>query len=163
MKELLVQFAAYHLWANEQLLHSILQLPETKQQETLPGSFPSLFKTVLHMWDAESIWWQRLKLQERVTRPSDQYTGNMQELNNQLLQHDRQWLDWITNAGDHQLQHVFQYQNTKRESFKQPVYQVLLHLFNHGTYHRGQLVTMLRELGVDKIPQTDFIVWSRKK
>jgi uncharacterized damage-inducible protein DinB len=40
---------------------------------------------------------------------------------------------------------------------------MLLHLFNHGTYHRGQLVTMLRELGIEKIPPTDFIVWSRRK
>jgi uncharacterized damage-inducible protein DinB len=40
---------------------------------------------------------------------------------------------------------------------------MLLHLFNHNTYHRGQLVTMLRQLGMDKIPATDFIVWSRKK
>ncbi|MGZ3844574.1 MAG: DinB family protein, partial [Flavisolibacter sp.] len=60
-------------------------------------------------------------------------------------------------------QHVFQYQNTKKEQFKQPIYQMLLHAFNHGTYHRGQLVNMLRQLGVDKIPGTDFIAWSRRK
>ncbi|MGZ3851281.1 MAG: DinB family protein [Flavisolibacter sp.] len=40
---------------------------------------------------------------------------------------------------------------------------MLLHAFNHGTYHRGQLVNMLRQLGVDKIPGTDFIAWSRRK
>jgi uncharacterized damage-inducible protein DinB len=58
---------------------------------------------------------------------------------------------------------VFHYQNTKKEQFKQPIYQVLLHMFNHSTYHRGQLVTMLRQLGVQKLPSTDFIVWSRRK
>ena len=51
----------------------------------------------------------------------------------------------------------------KREMFKQPVWQMILHVFNHGTYHRGQLINMLRQLGVEKISQTDFIVWSRKK
>jgi uncharacterized damage-inducible protein DinB len=40
---------------------------------------------------------------------------------------------------------------------------MLLHVFNHGTYHRGQLVTMLRQLGIENIPATDFIVWSREK
>jgi uncharacterized damage-inducible protein DinB len=163
MKELLLQLASYHLWANELLFDAILQLPGEKHTEPVPGSFPSLHKTLLHMWDAESIWWQRLKLQERVIKPGDQFTGNTQEICIQLLQQNRQWLEWVTGAGDHQLQHVFKYQNTKRESFKQPVYQMLLHLFNHGTYHRGQLVMMLRQLGVEKIPQTDFIVWSRKK
>jgi uncharacterized damage-inducible protein DinB len=61
------------------------------------------------------------------------------------------------------LDHVFQYYNTKRELFKDPTWQMLLQVFNHGSYHRGQLVNMLRQLGVEKIPQTDFIVWGRKK
>jgi uncharacterized damage-inducible protein DinB len=61
------------------------------------------------------------------------------------------------------LEHVFHYQNTKKEQFKQPIYQMLLHMFNHGTYHRGQLVTMLRQLGIQKLPSTDFIEWSRRK
>jgi uncharacterized damage-inducible protein DinB len=64
---------------------------------------------------------------------------------------------------EHHLDHVFQYQNKKGEQFKQPLYQMLIHLFNHGTYHRGQIVTILHQLGIKKIPQMDFIVWSRKK
>jgi uncharacterized damage-inducible protein DinB len=36
-----------------------------------------------------------------------------------------------------------------------------MHIFNHNTYHNGQLVTMLRALGVVTIPATDFIVWTR--
>ena len=87
----------------------------------------------------------------------------MQDLSNGLLSQSKQYEDWVNNASELSLEHVFQYQNSKRESFKQPVYQVLLHVFNHSTYHRGQLVTMLRNLGVEKIPQTDFIVWSRMK
>ena len=163
MKELILQFSTYHLWANQLLLDAINQLPEEKQTQTVASSFDSLLKTVLHIWDAESIWWQRMKLSERVVRPSENFSGNMKEAAESLLQKNRQWHEWVTSAQEHMLQHVFRYQNTKKEQFKQPVYQMLLHIFNHGTYHRGQLVTMLRQLGVEKIPQTDFIVWSRKK
>jgi uncharacterized damage-inducible protein DinB len=163
MKELLLQLAGYHVWANEVLLQVIAQLPEEKHRREIASSFPSLYKTILHMFDAESIWWQRMKLKERITRPSDSFTGNMKELCIQLQQQNKIWQEWITNAGEHQLQHEFKYQTTKRESFKQPVYQMLLHVFNHGTYHRGQLVTLLRQLGTEKIPPTDFIVWSRRK
>lgn len=46
---------------------------------------------------------------------------------------------------------------------KLPVNVILMHVFNHATYHRGQLVTMLRQLGVKKIPQTDFMVYMSKK
>ncbi len=115
------------------------------------------------MWDAESIWWQRLKLQERIIAPSEHFSGSMSELATGLLQQNQEWQSWIDNAQERMLDHVFQYQNSKGEPFKQPVYQMLLHLFNHGTYHRGQLVTMLRFLGETTLPQTDFIVWSRKK
>ena len=162
MKEILTQLSAYNIWANQLLLDVINQLSEEKQKQELPSSFKSLYATVLHVLDAESIWWQRMKLQERIVRPSENFTGNMKELSNNLFNQNRQWDEWINNANEHQLQHVFHYQNTKKEQFKQPMYQMLVHAFNHGTYHRGQLVNMLRQLGVEKIPGTDFIVWSRK-
>jgi uncharacterized damage-inducible protein DinB len=163
MKELLKQLAAYNIWANQKLMEAILTLPEEKQKQELASSFKSLYATVLHIWNAESIWWQRMKLNERIIMPSENSNGNMKDVCNGLLQQNILWQDWVNNASDMALEHVFQYFNLKKESFKQPIYQMLLHVFNHGTYHRGQLVNMLRQLGVEKIPQTDFIVWSRKK
>jgi len=163
MKEILNQLSAYNYWANQLLVEVINQLPEEKQNQQLSSSFSSLYRTVLHMWSAESIWWQRMKLSERLNIPADNFSGDMKELSNQLLNQNRQWNEWIAKANEHQLQHVFQYQNSKKEQFKQPTYQMLLHVFNHGTYHRGQLVNMLRQLGVEKVPATDFIVWSRRK
>ena len=76
MKELLIQLAAYNVWANQQLGNSMLRLPEEKLVVELPSSFKSIFKTVLHMWDAESIWWQRIKLAERIIVPSEVFTDN---------------------------------------------------------------------------------------
>jgi len=163
MKELLQQLSSYHIWANQLLLDQISQLTEEQQTQEVPSSFNSLYKTVVHVWDAESIWWQRLKLSERIIRPSEAFKGNIKDAASNLLHQNKQWNEWIINAQEHMLQHVFLYQNTKREQFKQPVYQMLLHVFNHGTYHRGQLVTMLRQLGIEKISSTDFILWSRRK
>ena len=163
MKELLQQFAAYNIWANQKIMELILALPEEKHLAEMPSSFSSLHKTILHMWDAESAWWQRMKLQERLVMPSENFKGTLKDLVNGLMQQSNQWLDWISSASDIALDHVFQYQNSKKEQFKQPIYQMVLHIFNHSTYHRGQLINMLRQLGVDKLPATDFIVWSRKK
>jgi uncharacterized damage-inducible protein DinB len=163
MKELLKQMAAYNTWATQKILDVINALPEEKQKAELPSSFSSLYKTVLHMWDAESIWWQRFKLHERMIVPSENFNGSMQDISNGLLAQSALWKDWVDNATDMALEHVFQYYNNKKELFKQPTWQMILHVFNHGTYHRGQLINMLRQLGVEKLPQTDFIVWSRKK
>lgn len=163
MKEIILQCATHNSWANNLLLAAVLNLTEEQQNTEIKSSFPSLYKTVLHMLDASSIWWQRLKLQEKIDKPSETFSGNMQVLSNALQQQDKGWQEWVSNANENALQHEFIYYNSRKERFKQPVYQMLLHLFNHNTYHRGQLVTMLRQLGVEKIPATDFIVWSRKK
>src|SRR5688572_19266392 len=163
MKDLLSQLAAYNIWANQKLLEIILALPGEKQKQEVPSSFRSLYTTVFHMWDAESMWWQRMKLHERIIRPSENINSSMKDITNGLLQQNHQWQEWVSTATEPVLDHVFQYYNQKKESFKQPIFQMMLHVFNHGTYHRGQLVNMLRQLGIEKIPQTDFIVWSRKK
>jgi uncharacterized damage-inducible protein DinB len=163
MKELLQQLASYNVWANGLLLDLIQQLPKEQQTAAVPSSFNTLQDTLLHMWDAESIWWQRMKLLERITRPSEGFAGGIAEVATGLQQQDRQWQEWVANAQEHMFQHEFFYVTFRKERFKQPVYQVLTHVFNHNTYHRGQLVNMLRQLGVEKIPPTDFVVWSRKK
>jgi uncharacterized damage-inducible protein DinB len=163
MKELLNQYASYHFWANKQLLDVVLKLTATQQQQPIESSFGSIYSTLLHILDAESIWWQRLKLTEHIIKPSDTKTFTTDELVAEILVHSQQWQNWVSKASDVQLQHVFAYQNNKKEQFKQPIYQMLLHLFNHGTFHRGQLVTMFRQLKITKIPSTDFVTWARKK
>lgn len=163
MKELLKQLAAYNIWAHQKITDVIVALPEEKQLAKVPSSFDSLHKTLLHMWDSESIWWQRLKLHERFVSPSDNFKGATRDVVNGLLSQSRLWEGWVTNASDLAIQHVFEYRNSKKELNKMAVYQLLIHVFNHGTYHRGQLINMLRQLGIDKLPQTDFSAWTRSK
>jgi uncharacterized damage-inducible protein DinB len=118
MKEILLQFAAYNIWANQKIIEVILGLPEEKHMTEVPSSFNSLYKTILHMWDAESAWWQRMKLQERLVMPSENFKGTMKDLANGLMQQSNLWLDWVSNASDIALDHVFHYQNSKKEQFK---------------------------------------------
>lgn len=163
MKEILEQFAAYNVWANQKLSDLIQTFPDDIVNKTFPSSFSSIHGTLLHVWDAESIWWQRMKLQEVITAPSTTFKGTTLDVCTALLHQDKLWETWIRNASLAAIDHVFMYKNSRQERFKQPIYQMLLHVFNHASYHRGQLVNMLRQAGIEKIPQTDFIVWSRKK
>ncbi len=136
--------------------------PEILHQE-IPSSFPSLYATVVHMADVESIWWQRMKLLERLDLPGETFGGDFDKLSTYWMESSQRWQAWVMGASDGALEHVFAYQTFKKEYFKQPVYEVLTHLFNHQTYHRGQLVTQMRIAGVDKIPATDFLLFARKK
>ena len=161
MKKLLSSFASYDLWANERLLQTILTLDEGRQQQEIISSFPSLHKTFLHVWDASSIWWQRLHMHEQIVIPSLSFHPSMNDVANGLLSQNKEWVDWLDTVEEADLEKELVYKNRTGDTFHQPVKEMLLHLFNHGTYHRGQLVTMLRQLGVEKIPQTDYIVYSR--
>ncbi|MER3463758.1 MAG: hypothetical protein C4329_04405 [Chitinophagaceae bacterium] len=145
MKILLTQLSSYHLWANNLLLDKIKILPAELQNQLVASSFPSINATLYHLWNAESLH------------------GKFDALSNGWLAQSKQWHEWIVNAQEHMFDHEFIYYNSKKEKFKQRIYEMLVHVFNHGTYHRGQLVNILRQLEVGDIPATDFIVWSRRK
>lgn len=163
MKKILVTYAAYNLWANQRYVDCINNLEDEQIHQVINSSFFNVHKTLLHLWDVETIWWQRIKLVEQIEWPGERFSGSVMELGNNLILQSKQWKDWVDLATEAALEHEFIYKNSKKDQFKQPVYEALHHLFNHQTYHRGQLSTMLRQVGVDKIPNTDLIAFSRKK
>ncbi|MBL0200664.1 MAG: hypothetical protein IPP81_11105 [Chitinophagaceae bacterium] len=66
MKELLQQYAAYNIWATKLLTDRINKLSDEEINRQIISSFPSLYKTLQHMWLAEEVWWKRLKLTENI-------------------------------------------------------------------------------------------------
>ena len=162
MRKFIREYAAYNTWASKILFERIGKLSEEDINKEIASSFSSLYKTVQHMWLAEEVWWQRLKLVENIELQSEKFTGSFTELSANLTKQSQQWIDWVNTATEPQLTHVFAYVRNKEQQ-KLPVYQMLQHVFNHATYHRGQLVTILRQLGADKIPATDFSAFCRRK
>jgi uncharacterized damage-inducible protein DinB len=163
MKELLLQFARYNQWANMRMIEHLSALPEEALDAERGSSFGNIRQTALHLYSAEHIWLQRLELVEHPEWLQDVFSGNSAEI----------WGKWIA-AGeglvkfverqynDKAMSHVVQYYNLKNESFKMEVGEILMHVFNHGSQHRGQLITMLRQAGVVKIAPMDMIVFLRK-
>jgi len=162
VKEIFEAYASYNVWANQRLLEVIGSLSAEQQTAIVPGSFPSLVATLKHMWQAEFIWYQRVKLVENVQALPEEELPFLVVADG-LLKQSKNWEEWVYKAHEKMLQHVFHYQNSKREQFKQPVHEMLLHLFNHATYHRGQLISILHQLGISKLPATDFIEYARRK
>ena len=162
MKELLLQYAMFNLWANQRMSDAILAIDENLQQQVLKSSFPNLYATVLHLWDVESIWYQRIHKHENMVVPSKSFNPTMKEAMNGWLGQSVQWINYLNSIRDEDLHEMISYKSMAGDPFTQPLFQLIHHLFNHQTYHRGQLVTMMRELGVSSIPSTDFITWARE-
>lgn len=110
---------------------------------------------------AENIWLQRLNLVENPVwlddndQPTSELCDMWLEISKDLIAFTEKQFD------DHSFTHVFQFYRDKHP-YKMQVGHTLLHVFNHNTYHRGQLVTMLRQVGVTKIPSLDISVFTTK-
>ncbi|MEO6489436.1 MAG: DinB family protein [Ferruginibacter sp.] len=163
MKKVFAQYAAYNIWANQRITDCVSNLSDEQINQPMNSSFKSIYLTIAHLWDVEGIWWQRIKLMEQNEWPSVNFKGSVLELSNNLMKQSKQWKEWVDLATEAALEHEFIYRNSKKEQFKQPVYEALHHLFNHQSYHRGQLITMFRSVGVENVPNTDLISFLRKK
>lgn len=156
-----MQYANYNIWANNLVIESMLQLPLNKIDKLMTSSFPTIRATVSHTWSAEDIWLQRLMKSETILWAESIFKGSFEDacINWQLSSKGLERFMNVQNDGS--LNSILNYPDRQNQPHETPVYQILLHVFNHSTYHRGQLITMLRQTMEAKIPQTDFIVFAR--
>lgn len=163
MKELLMNLASYHIWANLRLTDTLKKISQQQLDQEFPSSFPNIRKTMVHLWDAEETWFQRLKMEEKVMLPSSGFSGDFIQFSELYLDLNKRLEEWMGKLTDQGLIHVVVYYNSKGEYHKLPVYAILMQVFNHATYHRGQVVTLLHDLDITKIPGTDFSLFCNSK
>ena len=162
VKQLLQQYAEYNAWANSRILNAIHMLSHEQHHKETGSSFSSLYKTIFHVWSASTVWLNRVHKKPNITKLDDSFNSSMKELGIAWNEIDLNWLHFASHVNEDYLTEKLHYQNTRGESFNEELYLILMHVFNHGTYHRGQLVTMLRQAGAETIPNSDFIAWARR-
>jgi uncharacterized damage-inducible protein DinB len=164
MKDLLIQMAKYNIWANRRFAEVMLKLSEGQLDQEIASSFPSIRQTVYHMWSAEQIWLERLLLKENPIWAEVGFTGTFATACEHWLEVSEGLLDFASKQFDDRgFDHVTEYYDRKKQTHKTPVKIILQQVFNHATYHRGQLTTMLRQVGAKQIPQTDLVIFTRER
>lgn len=162
MKALLLQYAEYNHWANKRITDLAVNLSDAQLKKETPSSFKTITDTLLHLWDAEAGWYNRLTAKTNQPRPGKTFSGGILELVNGLLAQSAQWIDFMNQVTEQQLLADVQYTNSANEIISGPVYQVIHHLFNHQSFHRGQIITLMHNAGVTGFPATDFIAFAGK-
>ncbi|MFY8003268.1 MAG: DinB family protein, partial [Chitinophagaceae bacterium] len=162
MKDILLRYAAYNHWAHTTLVATLAKLTEKQWQKDLGSSFPSVYKTLLHMYQAEKLWWMRIQLIEPAQLSEKDIKPSTTYLMESLVIQAESWVHWLQKQNEQTFTEYFSYKNLKQQTFVQPFWEVQMHIFNHATFHRGQIITMLRQLGVQNVPATDFVVWTRE-
>ena len=134
MTDSFTSMVAYTRWADRTLLAPCAELTPAQYTLELGGSFPTLQATIAHLAGSAKLWSLRLG-------------GEACEI-----------FEAVAPEWDATRFETFTYRNLAGVVMTKPRWQIFRHIVNHGTYHRGQIANMLRQLGV-KPPSTDLLYW----
>lgn len=159
IKKLISSNAAYNLSANQQFVKWLSNQSEEQLQKDVPSSFNGVLQTLNHIWAIEEMWCADLfKNTDAINRygvkdlkPKEVFEG--------LLNRSSIIADKVSQLTEEELSEKLLIKTPWFEA-NLTLVEYLQHLFNHGTYHRGQIVTIANNLGFTEIPSTDFLFYS---
>lgn len=164
MKDILLEYIRYNEWANHRLNQFILSnCSEEQVEQEQKSSFPSIKKTLLHIWGAQAIWLDRLKEINPVSWRGADFNGSSSDLCLEISKTDKGFIEFVESCGEDYLASQFSYKNLEGKEFRSKRAEAIMHCVNHSTYHRGQVVTLLRQAGLTSLISTDFIAWCRER
>jgi len=152
----------FNAWANRRTLDACATLTPEQFTRDLGSSFRSVRDTLAHIYGAEWIWLERWHSRVPTGLPSPADFPDFETVQKRLTDIDRDLVDYVASLTADDVQRVIQFKTTAGTAFSQPLWQMLQHLANHGTYHRGQVAAMLRQLGT-KAVSTDLIGFYRER
>ena len=154
----------YHYWARDRMLEAVDALTPEQYTKDLGSSFKSVRDTVVHTYGAETNWYLRWVGDSPTAFPDVsgfpdvptlRTAWKAQERNVRLL------VDALATANE--LDRVFKYRTFDGQEMESMFSHMLQHVVNHATFHRGQVTTMLRQLGVPAPKPQDLIRFLRER
>ncbi|MEW6469615.1 MAG: DinB family protein [Bacteroidota bacterium] len=160
MKHLLETYTGYNLWANRRMAERLAALDPELLDAELKSSFPTLRRTVHHIWDAEIVWLSRMEGKAWTWPPTARFKSpGITEFTGTSLE----FANFTRAKGEDFFHSELRYNDSKGRAWTNKGWEIVMHCMNHSSYHRGQLITLLRELGVNEnIPSTDLIGFFRR-
>jgi uncharacterized damage-inducible protein DinB len=152
---------AYDAWANALVFEAAAGLSEEQLVHSLASSFPSVGGTLAHMVGAEWVWLRRWLGESPGGFPDWVVKPVLADLRARLSAVEQECETFVASLCDGDLGRVVSYRNLAGQAFSDPLDGLIRHVVNHSTYHRGQVATQLRQLGL-KPPSTDLIVFLRQ-
>ena len=152
----------YNTWAIDRTLDACAALSDEQFTRDLGSSFRSVRDTLVHISGAQWIWLERWHGRSPNSAPVATDFPNLEAVRRRSAEVERNLLDYVASLTPEDLQRVISYKTMAGVAGAQPLWQMLQHLANHGTYHRGQIATMLRQLGA-KGQSTDMIAFYRER
>ena len=153
--------ADFNIWANNTLCDWLESLDEQQWTKEMASSFPTIQETVLHIISAEKAWLLRFE-KKPLEWIQSSYKGSKREHIELLKKTSLELREFAAGFDEQQLPETLTYKRLNGEEKTTPFFVMFAHVFNHSTYHRGQLVTMIRQTGSTNVGSTDLLSFYRK-
>lgn len=161
LESLLKNYTAFNLWANAQMVNWLKTKPLELMLREVPSSFPTLKDTLLHIWGAEEIWLERLQLIPPTTFLFQTFDGTTEDVFEGVLKMSDKFNAYSQALPDAAFHEVCPFRLFNGTEDSRPRHLMIHHCMNHSTYHRGQIVTIARNLELTDPPSTDFMRYVR--
>jgi uncharacterized damage-inducible protein DinB len=148
----------YDRWANLRLIDAMNELDSQSFRRKIASSFPSVHQTLVHILWAEELWLERWQGRSFVPSLDPEDFPSLQSVRTKLLDIHAKQLQFLTGLPADAADRVVGYVNFRGERWDYTLRQMVQHLAMHSVYHRGQLATLLRQLGLIP-PSTDYLVF----
>lgn len=155
------ELAGFNMWANNIVCGWMAQLSDAHWQQHIVSSFNSIEQTTLHIASAEQAWLERFQGKQDIVWQQPVFKGTKAEVVSFWNTASQGLYDFISTFDESRLQEHLHFKRLNGEPYSMPWYQLFAHVINHSTYHRGQLVTMLRQAGFEGTGSTDLLLYFR--
>lgn len=146
-----------NLWANKRYVEWLRSKAKDLLSKTVPSSFPSIQETIIHIWDVERYW---LAIIQQNELPNsfrlNGFDGTLDDAFVGFIKESTEFKTYVYSLDKEALLEERKL-DTPWVKGVQPQYDFILHAMNHSMYHRGQIVTIARNVGLnDNIPMGDY-------
>jgi uncharacterized damage-inducible protein DinB len=160
--ETIRELYGYNRWANARSLQASSTVSPADFTKEVGGSFASLRGTLAHMYGAEWIWLERWGGTSPRKLPFSLDFPDVETIRSRWQDVEREQKEFLGGLDQGRLAEVISYVNLKGEAFAYPLGRMLQHVVNHSTYHRGQVATLLRQLGATPL-STDLLLYDDER
>jgi uncharacterized damage-inducible protein DinB len=151
----------YTAWASRRLVDAATTLSPQELTRDFSTADHNVLGTLVHVYAADRVWLGRIE-----GNPPARFIVPEQDMHLAVLQNDwpallERWKQWGARLTEDSIQRDISYKDTKGNAFVTPVWQIVLHVVNHGTHHRGQVSGFLRAMGHIP-PPLDLMAYYKK-
>lgn len=158
--------ARYNRWMNQNLFSVCADIPDVDRRKDMGAFFKSIHKTLDHIFYGDTAWMDRFTGKPVGIDIGQEIHADFTSLTKAREAMDNTIIEWTDRLDDQWLRTDFEYtSNVDGKRRILPAWILVTHMFNHQTHHRGQVTTLVKQLGHDPgitdipwLPELDSVV-----